>query len=296
MLINIYQALQNFSGSSKQLNCKGLLFTNYDCPQPTRKQKFLVECNFIAYVLSGRRVFHKSNNNWDLREGTCVFVKKGTHIAEKEGAEGWCVMVFFMPDSFLKQFVAEHRNHLPLNSSHSHTDHVVPLDVNELSKSFFYSMLPYFTQSPPPPESLLELKFKELLLSLLTNKKNSCFISVLNSLLQEQPSLEEIMQDNFTYNLTLADYAKLSCRSLPTFKREFRKIFNDSPAKWVARKRLDLAAQLLENSSLSISDISYECGFENQTHFSRVFHEKMGMAPLQYRRNGSRERLVPVGG
>ena len=43
-------------------------------------------------------------------------------------------------------------------------------------------MLPYFSQTPPPPENLLELKFKELILSLLSNKKNERFLSYLNNL------------------------------------------------------------------------------------------------------------------
>ena len=91
------------------------------------------------------------------------------------------------------------------------------------------------------------------------------------------------MQNNFAFNLTLQEYAKLACKSVPTFKREFKKIFNDSPAKWVLKKRLTLATELLGNTSQTVAEIGYECGFENQTHFSRVFKEKMGASPLQFR-------------
>ena len=97
--------------------------------------------------------------------------------------------------------------------------------------------------------------------------------------------MEEIMQNNYAFKLTLAEYAKLTCKSIPTFKRDFKKIFKDSPAKWVMKKRLKLAAELLQNTSLSVGDITFECGFENQTHFSRVFKEKTGMSPLQFRMN-----------
>src|SRR5215213_6090311 len=155
-MVNLYEILKNFPSISKQLNCKGMLFTNYDCPQTENKAQFYIECNFVAYVISGRRIFHKNKNNWDLKEGTCVFVKKGTHIAEKKENDGWCVMVFFMPDDFLKQLIKENRNSLALNNlCEAAVEHVLPLDVNELSRSFFISMLPYFTQAPPPPENLL---------------------------------------------------------------------------------------------------------------------------------------------
>ena len=282
---NLYELLKNFPSLSKQLTCKGLLFTNYDCPQINSQDRFFIECNYIAYVISGRRVFHKNNKSWDLTEGTCIFVRNGTIISEKPKGEGWCVMVFFVPDDFLKQFVTENRKTLPINKSPEMVfDPVLPLDVNELSRSFFVSMLPYFTQSPPPPESLIELKFRELVLSLLTNEKNDQFLSYLNKISDNTlPSLEEIMENNYTFNLALADYAKLACRSIPTFKREFKKVFNESPAKWVMKKRMALATRLLENTSSSIGEIANECGFENQTHFSRVFKEKMGLPPVKFR-------------
>jgi transcriptional regulator GlxA family with amidase domain len=145
-------------------------------------------------------------------------------------------------------------------------------------------MLPYFAQSPPPPENLLEQKFKELVLSLLSNKNNDRFLSYLNNLSKEEsPSMEEVMYNNYAFKLTMADYAKLTCKSVPTFKRDFKKLFKDTPARWVMKKRLNMAAELLENTSLNIGEICFECGFENQTHFSRVFKEKMGVSPLQFR-------------
>src|SRR5215211_7842829 len=167
MIVNLYQALKNFPVLSKQLHCRDMLFTNYDCPQAVKKQRFFVECNYIAYVISGKRVFHNRYQSWELKEGVCVFVKKGTHIAEMEEGEGWCVMVFFIPDHFLKQLLTENNNSLSKATvAEGCLDHVLNLHVNDLSQSFFASMLPYFTQTPSPSEILLELKFKELVLSL----------------------------------------------------------------------------------------------------------------------------------
>jgi AraC-like DNA-binding protein len=196
-------------------------------------------------------------------------------------------MVFFMPDNFLKQLINENRNSLPLNNlPEADVEHILSLEVNELSKSFFFSMLPYFSQTPPPPENLIELKFKELILSLLSNKQNERFLSYLNNLSNDKnPSMEEVMQDNFAFKLTLAEYAKLTCKSIPTFKRDFKKLFKDTPAKWVMKKKLNLASELLQNTALSIGEITFECGFENQTHFSRIFKEKVGVSPFQFRKN-----------
>ena len=133
-MINLYEVLKNYPSLSKQLNCKDLLFTNYDCPQAERKEQFFIECNHIAYVISGKRLFHKDRKTWDLKEGVCVFVKKGTHVAEKEEGKGWCVMVFFVPDNFLKQLINENRKSLPLtNLPEAALDHIFPIDVTDIS-------------------------------------------------------------------------------------------------------------------------------------------------------------------
>jgi AraC-like DNA-binding protein len=263
------------------------MFTHYDCPQTNPKERFYLESNVIVYVISGKRVFHKNSKSWELDAGACVFIKKGTHISEKEPEAGWCVMTFFIPDNFLKNLINENEKSLPLADLPEEAGtHVIPLAVNDLSKSFFHSMLPYFTQLPPPPENLLELKFKELILSLLSQNQNRPLLAYLNNLRKDKhPTLEEIVQNNYTFNLTLEEYAKLACKSVPTFKREFKRIFKDSPARWVMKKRLNLATELLQNTRLSIGEITFECGFENQTHFSRVFKGRFGISPLKFRMN-----------
>jgi AraC family transcriptional regulator, exoenzyme S synthesis regulatory protein ExsA len=286
-ILNLFQGLKAFPAINKQLTCDELLFTHYDCPQPEGRQSFLIEQNLIIYVISGRRIFHKGTRSWEMSKGVCAFIKKGTHISERLFSDSWCVMAFFMPDHFLRQLVTENKGKLKMaRPVKANFDHVSLLDVSPLSESIFDSMHVYFMQDPAPPEILLELKFRELVLSLLINSGNEQLLAYLYHLSHApRPSIEEIMQENYSFHLTLADYAKLACVSVPTFKREFRKVFKDAPARWVLRKKLDHAATLLANSDLPITEITMECGFENQTHFSRVFRKKYGEAPSQWRRS-----------
>jgi AraC family transcriptional regulator, exoenzyme S synthesis regulatory protein ExsA len=284
-MVRVYELLKAFPSMSRRLQCRDLMFTQYDCPQTEKKAKFYVEQHAIAYVISGKRVLQKNKKKWVLDKGACVLIKKGTHISEIEDEPGWCVMTFFMPDDFLKKLITEYQKDLPMsNQQEPDVDHILPLHVNDTCRSFFTSMMSYFAQEIPPPENLLELKFKELVLCLVFETQNQRLLAYLRKLSDNKyPSLEDVVRNNYTFNLTLTDYANLACMSVPTFKREFKRIFNESPARWVMKKRLDLAAELLENTSLSIGEITFECGFENQTHFSRIFKEKMGVSPLRFR-------------
>ena len=179
---------------------------------------------------------------------------------------------------------------------------MIDLHINEATSSFFESMMVYFMQSPPMPEALLELKFHELLFTLLTNPNNKDLLLQLHEIADHhRESLSEIMEANYTYNLSLSEFAELSHLSLASFKREFKKVFGTTPGKWLKEKRLDHAGRILSTSSKSISDVAFESGFENTTHFSRVFKEKFHQTPLHYRQliiadpfDSSQTSLLPI--
>jgi AraC-like DNA-binding protein len=142
-------------------------------------------------------------------------------------------------------------------------------------------MMPYFESGQQPDNALLQLKFRELILSIADNKENEELLSYFNALLQEphNVSMERVMEDNFCFNLKLEDYAKLTHRSVSAFKRDFAKIYDISPGKWLLEKRLTYALHLLSNLGKSVSDAAFESGFENASHFSRSFRDRFGFPP-----------------
>lgn len=191
-----------------------------------------------------------------------------------------------MPDSYLKNFVAEYRLNIPVSTSSDQLqDGVLDIRINETTRGFFYSMLPYFTQANPPSEELLELKFRELIFNILSNPENNDLLKYICSIRDDsRPSLQEIMEANYMFHLSLDEYAKIAHRSLASFKRDFFQSFHTSPGKWLSEKRLQHAGMLLKTTPKAISDVAFESGFENISHFNKVFKEQFGMSPLQFRK------------
>ncbi len=284
-MIDLFNTIEQYPEHFKQLKCKELLFTQYDCPQEKAKQDLFSQHNYIAYVVSGKRIFYLPGEIHAMTEGKCVFVKKGGWIAEKELGAGWCVLVFFIPDAYLKHFINESRPNLPsVSKEQVNNCQIFNLEVNISTRSFFQSMIPYFDQHPPIPEGLIELKFKELLFNLLINSGNQNLLSWLYTIADSgKLPIQSVMEANYTYNLSLTDYAKISSRSLASFKREFQEIYNTTPGKWLIQKRLDYAKMLLSTSTKSIAEITFESGFENASHFSRLFKIKFGHSPSNSR-------------
>ncbi len=95
--------------------------------------------------------------------------------------------------------------------------------------------------------------------------------------------IENIMMNNFNNSLKIEEFAKLCGKSLSTFKRDFIFHFKTTPYKWLKEKRLEYAKSLLLKSDLNVNQISYECGFKNNSHFIQAFKEKYKSSPNQYK-------------
>jgi len=68
-------------------------------------------------------------------------------------------------------------------------------------------------------------------------------------------------------------------------KRLFKQIFGNSIFSYYQEFRMKEAARLLKDEKLSVTDVGYQLGFTNLSHFSRVFNEHIGMKPKQYSRS-----------
>ena len=286
-MINTYDLSLRHPDYFKELAAKNLLFAYYKCPQEERKVNLYSRYNNINYTLKGKKIMHHRERSWLLYEDTSFFIKRTAFNQERFWETDWELMAFYFPDSFLQQVLKEYYSCLPLrNLPLPATDMIVQVNINDSTRAFFYSMVPYFGQVQTRSENLLELKFKELLFNVLSNPANAPLLAYTNSIMaQHKPLLHEIMEANFSFNLTLSGYARIAQRSLSTFKRDFEEQYHTTPGKWLSEKRLHYAKRLLTSSSKNVNEIAYDSGFENVSHFSRVFKEKFGTAPLQYRNN-----------
>ena len=285
-MLNTYDFQVEHPEMFAHLAVKDLLFLHYKCPQEDKMIHIYTHLNKFIFVLEGKKALHHRNQSLLLTTQTAVFLKKTAYSQERFREIEWEVFCFYCPDNYLRQIFSEYRHQLPLkNLRVACSDVLIEININPITRAFFYSIVPYFKQKPQPSENLLELKFKELLFSILVNPANAQLLAYVNNIIeQHKPLLSDIMEANFTFNLSLMEYARMAQRSLATFKREFIKTYHTTPGKWLSQKRLEYAQQLLDTSTKNVNQIAEDSGYENVTHFSRVFKEKFGLAPLQYRK------------
>ncbi len=262
-----------------------LLFVEYTCMREETKFGIWSDSNYFAFITSGKKMWKSIYYDYEVNKGDILFIKKGANLTHQFFDDEFCAIFFFIPDHFIKSFL--HKNPTFLKTSQkdiSKQDSVLRVKPDELLESYCSSIVSYFSLSEKPNEQLLKLKFEELLLSLCTTDIHKNIRDYLVSLCQDQTyQLSHVMEANFGYNLKIEEYARLCHMSLSTFKRIFKQFYKATPAAWLKQRKLELALHYLLTSDLPISQISFECGFEDTSHFIRVFKEKHKATPHQYR-------------
>lgn len=240
--------------------------------------------NYVFYVVDGRKVWHTAHGSYDLKKGSCVFIQKGASIIEQFFDIGFCLVLFFIPDQFICETLKSRST--PIRKTDKNYGTVMHLHTNETLETFFLSMSSYFASTTEPDKGLLELKFRELILTLADDPNNAELLSYFCSLMNEPQSvsLQRIMEDNYCFNLMLEQYAELCNRSLSAFKREFQKVMHTTPGKWLLEKRLNHALQLLSDKEKNVNEVAFESGFENASHFTRAFKERYQATPSAIRK------------
>lgn len=284
----MFDLFRHFKDSSQYNKLVGgdYLFTEYKCPVQSEEFQFVTELNFITYVINGRKDWIVGGEVYEVKEGDAIFVRKGAYTTRQHFEVDHCLLTFFISDDFIRAFVRDNEIASAQRNDFAPFQ-LFRLDVNEALHSLFLGMYAYLKMGNSIPRQLVELKFKELLFNVTLNPRNQPLAFFFSSLdHSRKTNLYHVMSNHFQYDLELEDFARLSGRSLSTFKRDFKSHYKGTPARWLIEKRLDYAKNLLINSDMNVNEICFESGFRNVTHFIRAFKEKYSLPPRQFRLHG----------
>ena len=92
------------------------------------------------------------------------------------------------------------------------------------------------------------------------------------------------IKHNFSTKLSVEDLAQRASLSVSALERKFKSIFHMSPTHYIRNTRVQHACHLLSQTTKDLASISMECGFYDQSHFSRQFSNSMNISPLKYRK------------
>ncbi|SFI05156.1 helix-turn-helix domain-containing protein [Halpernia frigidisoli] len=246
-------------------------------------EQFIPE-HFFLYILQGSMKAFDGKNNYSMKPGDYCIARKN-HLMRytklKDENNSFQKIVITLDEIFLKNYLEKH----PISVGvFDNENSFLFVEENVLIKSFIQSLKPYYSGNEQIDQTFADVKREELLLILL---KNNPILAdaFFNFGIPEKINLEEFMNLNFRFNISLERFVFLTGRSLSSFKRDFQKIFGTNPGIWLKKKRLDEAYFQISNQHEKPGNIYLEVGFEDFSHFSFAFKKEFGLAPTQLAAN-----------
>jgi AraC-like DNA-binding protein len=288
-MLNIVEALRSPVASQllpgiRKFVIGDLTFACFSCPATDGWEAAWAEHDRLVHITAGRKFLKTASGIVEIGPGDVVFAKKGASFVRHDETD-LCVFMYFIPDDFIRSAVREIAADLPLLPPPADPpDITIRVRDDAGVHAFLQAMAVYFAAGDAPSTLLLKLKLKELIASIIVSPTNAVLSSYLRMVASsDAPSIPAIMNANCRHNLSLEEFAKLCSRSLSTFKRDFRRHYGTSPGRWLLEQRLECSARLLTTTSMNVTEVVFECGFEQSSHFSRAFKARFGRTPSEYR-------------
>lgn len=156
---------------------------------------------------------------------------------------------------------------------------------DDVLRNIGLAMLPSFDDPRPSSGIFIDYLIQALCRYLVVSFGKSDALSGRGGLAPWQVRIaKQFMAEHLAERIALADIAA-GCRvSVSHFAKSFRATLGVTPHQWLIGLRIERAQALLEQGDLKISEVAAECGFADQSHFTRVFTRNVKIPPGCWRR------------
>ncbi len=159
------------------------------------------------------------------------------------------------------------------------------IKVDPLLQNFKESINYLLDQPSLADDTLILLKLREFVQLLLRQGGTSSIQNFFANLFSPvQYDLQTTVENNLYANLSIDELARLCNMSSSTFKRKFKRIYQDSPRSYILKQKIKKACHLLSYSSSSITQIAFDCGFASISGFNRNFKQLQHLSPSDFRK------------
>jgi AraC-like DNA-binding protein/mannose-6-phosphate isomerase-like protein (cupin superfamily) len=267
----------------------------YSSPTTLHRHEYMQ----INYILEGKGMHYINNNSFGITKGNIFVIPPYIpHYITFEPEDGLEIIEF----EFELEFINEAFNIMENADSIFDFAYIEPFLVSETQ---IKPRLNLVGKAQVEVESLLnealkeyaekkagyELIAKSLLLKLLVitgrhfsrELEKSPDQSVFKQYRDDISKAFEYVKNNYSSDINLNNIAKKYFFSPSYFSYLFKTISGKTFTNYVNDLRIAMAMELLYSTNKKVIDISNETGFNNVTHFNRIFKKKTGMSPLAYR-------------
>ncbi len=227
----------------------------------------------FLYMLKGEMEFQEKYDRLKIPTHHALLLNclnSGRQIQDtNSNRDGEIVIVTFHPDILKRVYDKE----IPIifRSVNQVTNQSRKAINNDfLIHKYIEGLLFYFENPALVNDEILVLKLKEIILLLSQTQDFETIQVILSQLFSPlNYTFKQIIEANLFAHINIEELADRTNLSVSSFKREFKKLYDNSPANYIKTKRLERGAELLLASNERISDIAFDCGFKDLANFTK---------------------------
>lgn len=252
-----------------------------------------VDFSELVIVLNGHATHIVNNEESFIKKGNVFVINSGTSHAYKDPYDFKICNIMYKPEmlhsagsdlrtlnGFQALFILEpfYRSINPYKSK---------LNISIVSLEYVTSlisiMIKEYEEKIHGYKTMLASRFMELIVY-LSRQYDHQEKGIDASLLHLANAISYI-EDHYLKQVTLEEIATKSDISIRHLNRLFRAYYLTTPIAYLQRLRLERACTLLKQTNLSITEISYQSGFNDSNYLTRQFKKTYGMSPKSFRNN-----------
>jgi len=249
------------------------------------RNKIVFDQFVISMLVKGHKTLHFAGSQTQIDNSKCIIIAPSNCLMTNRGvgSPDYQSLLLFFSKEKLAQFLAEKNIQLSEGKSLPKSGQYFVLDQDEFMKQTIEEMKNHLVDFPEAQMTFLEEKLDSIL-SYLHSKYGKRFADYLQYSLmsQDNQNFRLKMEANKYTNLSIDELAFLCHMSVSTFKRKFAEIFNDTPANWFKKNRMEQAKILIETGKARASEIHEMMGYKHLAHFSTAFKAQFGNSPKHY--------------
>ena len=233
----------------------------------------------LSIVLQGEQIIHSADESKiQIKAGQMALMQKGIYTISDliPTGEMYESLVIFFDES-------EVHNIFPSTLSSISKKHFATVNCPAIISIFIEGIIASAKILGRMNNNLGQAKITELLCLLKASTSKVDFIEVFSSSQESiRRNLMEFMENHYDKALKVEDYAYLTGRSLTAFRRDFKEKYQQTPQTWLKMRRMNRAKTLLAKEQISVTNVAYEIGYHNVSHFIKAFKNEFGLSPKQY--------------
>lgn len=237
----------------------------------------------IIYITQGKGVFENSYGTFEVKEGDFIIIgPREWHRYKPTTEYGWTENYIGFEGEIAQHFM----NQLGVNPKKP----IINIGMKEHLITCYLKIFDNVKDEAPGYQLISSGLLVKMIGSLIAIQKQEEL--KVDKVAESINKIRFLIRDNVEGDINMQEVASRFNMGYSYFRKMFKKHTGVSPRQYHIQLKVVRAKELLLNTNMSVKEVCYDLGFQSTSYFSRIFKQKIGVAPIRMKEMQNRENSI----